>query len=132
MLPTVTIYHHPKCSKSREALEFLEARGVQPVVVDYVQDPPSRSDLWDLVRMLGVAPSSLVRARDFERLDLEPPTDAEGWIELLARHPVLLERPIVVIGSAARIGRPLERVAELLDGAELLQDQPTLPLRKNG
>ncbi|QDU89328.1 Arsenate reductase [Pirellulimonas nuda] len=118
METTVTIYHNPQCSKSREALEYLQANGIQPTVVEYLRTPLDIDELRRLVKLLGVAPSSMVRARDFQRLELDSPTDADGWLGLIALHPELLERPVVVVGDRARIGRPVERLADLVDAAK--------------
>lgn len=110
----IRIYHNPQCSKSREALDYLQERGIDPQVVDYLQVPPTLEELKELVKMLGIAPSSMVRAKDFERLGLTPADDGDGWLQLIAAHPVLLERPIVIVGDEARIARPIERLYDFV------------------
>jgi len=114
MASEVKIYHNPQCSKSREALDYLHERGLKPEVIEYLQTPPTLEELRVLVKMLGVAPSSLVRAKDFQRLGLTPTTNAEEWLALICRHPIIMERPIVVVGDQARVGRPLEKLYDLV------------------
>jgi len=113
----LTIYHNPKCSKSRETLALLEARGIALRVVRYLETPPTAAELAAIVRMLGIPPEQLVRkGEDVYRAkyaDLTL-TDAE-WIEAMINDPILIERPIVVAGTRAVIGRPPERVSALLD-----------------
>jgi arsenate reductase len=115
----VRIYHNPQCVRSREALEYLRQQRVQLEVVEYLKNPLTAEQLRQLIRMLGIAPSSLIRANDFKRLGLAPTNDYEKLIQLIAQHPVLMERPIVVCGSEARIGRPLENLHDLFGGATL-------------
>lgn len=114
MPSTVRIYHNPQCSKSREALDYLKERGIEPEVVEYLKSPPTIEDLRSLVKMLGVAPSSIVRTSDFQRLELAPAHDAEGWLALIAAHPALLERPIVVVNDKARVARPIDQLFDFL------------------
>jgi arsenate reductase (glutaredoxin) len=109
----VCIYHNPQCSRSREALDYLRQHGIQPQVVNYLDAPLGVDELRKLVRMLGIAPSSLIRANDFKRLGLQPTSDYEKLLQLLAEHPAIMERPIVVVGGIARIGRPIENLYDL-------------------
>jgi arsenate reductase len=114
---TLTIYHNPRCSKSRETLALLEGRGLAPRIVKYLETPPTAAELADLVKMLGIRPEALVRkGEDVYRSQYAGRTlsDAE-WIAAMAEHPVLIERPIVVAGNRAVIGRPPERVSAILD-----------------
>jgi arsenate reductase len=108
--PPVRIYHNPQCARSREALDYLRQLGVQLDVVEYLVTPLNVEELRQLVRMLGIAPSSLIRAADFKRLGLKPTSDYNKLLELIAANPVLMDRPIVVVGKEARIGRPLENL----------------------
>jgi arsenate reductase len=112
----VRLYHNPQCIRSREALEYLRQQGVQLEVVEYLKNPLTVEQLRQLVRMLGIAPSSLIRVNDFKRLGLAPTNDYEKLIQLIALHPVLMERPIAVCGNEARIGRPLENLHDLFGG----------------
>lgn len=112
------LYHNPRCSKSRAALALLQARGIEPRIVRYLEDPPDPDDLQALVRRLGLAPRALLRKGEAEYADLalaDPAlTDAE-LIDAMAAHPRLIERPILVHGARAVVGRPPERVLELID-----------------
>lgn len=115
---TVTIYHNPKCSKSRETLALIQASGITPRVVEYLKTPPSEAELTAIVRKLGIAPAELVRTgeRVFqEKYSGKTLSDAE-WIKALVADPILMQRPIVVRGDAAVIGRPPENAKRLLNG----------------
>ncbi len=115
----VRIYHNPACARSREALEYLQQQGLQFEIVEYLENPLSVDEVRQLVRMLGIAPSSLIRISDFRRLDLRPTNDYETLLKLLADHPVIMDRPIVVVGNEARIGRPLENLHDLFPNSPL-------------
>ena len=113
---TITIYHNPGCSKSRETLALILASGVSPRVVEYLKTPPSEAELTAIARKLGVAPAELVRTGESvfqERFSGKFMNDAD-WIKALVANPILLQRPIVVRGDAAVIGRPPENVQRLL------------------
>jgi arsenate reductase (glutaredoxin) len=107
-MSSITIYHNPKCSKSCEALAYLEAQGHQPRVINYLEFPLTAEEIHKLVQQLGIAPSSLIRAPDFNRLGLSSTSDPNQLITLIAEHPILLQRPIVVVGDRARIARPVD------------------------
>lgn len=112
------VYHNEACSKSRGALCLLRERGVAPRVVDYLATPPTVEELRHLARLLGVGPLGMMRTDDkpFAGLGLavgDRRTDDE-WFALIVAHPILLQRPIVVIGGRAVIARPSEKVLELL------------------
>ena len=116
-MAALTIYHNPRCSKSRETLALLEGRGLAPRIVKYLETPPTAAELARLVQMLGIRPEALVRkGEDVYRAKYagRAMTDAD-WIAAMVEHPVLIERPIVVAGERAVIGRPPERVSALLD-----------------
>jgi len=112
----VTIYHNPRCSKSRETLALLEEQGVDPSVIRYLDDPPDAAALRELCGRLGIAPRELVR--DGEKLFRErykgKDLDDDGWLAVMAAHPVLIQRPIVVRGDRAVLGRPPGNALELL------------------
>jgi arsenate reductase (glutaredoxin) len=110
-----TIFHNPRCSKSRETLELLRRNGVEPDVVEYLKTPPTAAGLIEILRKLRLRPRDVVRTKEsvFASLHLDPDDD-DAVIQALVAHPVLLERPIVVRGAAAAIGRPPERVLEIL------------------
>ena len=113
-----TIYHNATCSKSRATKALLEGNGVELEVVEYLETPPSAETLESLATLLAVPAKSLVRTGEaaFKEagVDLESATDAEIFA-LLANHPIVLQRPIVRVGDAARIGRPPESVLELFE-----------------
>ena len=113
----LTLYHNPRCSKSRGALELLEARGLQPRVVHYLENPPSTAELRELLGKLGYSARQLLRTGEeaYQTLDLaNPALDDEALIAAMHEHPRLIERPILVVGDKAIIGRPSERILELL------------------
>ena len=113
----LTIYHNPKCSKSRQTLALLEGRGIRPRLVEYLMSPPSAAELSAIVARLGIRPQALVRkGEDIYKAKYagKTLTDAE-WIEAMVSDPILIERPIVVAGGKAAIGRPPDRVLELID-----------------
>jgi len=113
----VTIYHNPKCAKSRATLQLLEARGIAPVIVEYLKNPPSKSELADLVKRLGIEPRALLRTKEPEYkqagLDNAKLSDS-AILQAMVKHPKLIERPIVVAGRKAALGRPPEDVLKIL------------------
>ena len=122
MHPTRTassrLYHNTRCSKSRGALELLQARGVTPEVVYYLEAPPDADELRWLLGLLGLAARDLMRTGEpvFAELGLADPSLGEdALIAAMATHPGLIERPVFVHGGRAVIGRPPERVLELID-----------------
>ncbi|NUS38887.1 MAG: arsenate reductase (glutaredoxin) [Lysobacter sp.] len=111
------LYHNPRCSKSRGALELLRERGIEPVVVPYLEQPPRVDELRALLRLLGLPPRALLRTgeEDYAALGLDDPAlDDEALLAAMHAHPRLIERPILVHGGRAVIGRPPERVLDLL------------------
>lgn len=112
----VIIYHNPRCSKSRETLALLRDRGVEPTIVKYLDDPPGQKRILELIDMLGIAPAALLRKKEkqYQELGLSEGSSKTAVAQAIAAHPVLLERPIVVHGGKARIGRPPEKVLEIL------------------
>ncbi len=112
------LFHNPRCSKSRGALELLRERGIEPEIVTYPEMPPSAFQLRELLGQLGIAARDLLRTGEDEyaALNLADPTLSEDvLIEAMVAHPRLIERPIFVHDGRAVIGRPPERVLELLD-----------------
>lgn len=111
------LYHNPRCSKSRTALELLEQRGLAPTVIRYLETPPSAAELHQIISRLGINPRQLLRTgeEEYKRLELANPalTDTQ-IIEAMVAHPRLIERPILVVGDTAVVGRPPEKVLELL------------------
>ena len=114
--PDVVLYHNPRCSKSRSALALLREKGVEPDVVEYLNTPPTAAELRALVKKLGIKPEALVRTGEDiykSRFKGKTLSDAQ-WIDALAANPILIERPVAVRGERAVIGRPPEKVLELL------------------
>lgn len=115
----VTIYHNPRCSKSRRTLELLRERGIEPEVVAYLDTPPSAEELRTLLARLGRGPRDLLRrgeaAYKARGLD-DPALDDAALIDAMVAEPILIERPIVVVGDRAVLGRPPEAVLVLLAG----------------
>lgn len=110
----VTIYHNPRCTKSRQTLSLLREQGVEPEVVEYLKTPPSAEQLDQLLRKLGIEPAELIRRKEHLALGLPETDDRQTLIDRMAEHPQIIERPIVVAGRQARLGRPPERVLEIL------------------
>ncbi|MCB1964649.1 arsenate reductase (glutaredoxin) [Accumulibacter sp.] len=110
------IYHNKRCSKSRAACQLIAERGVDAEIVDYLATPPSRDELRELLRKLGMKPEQLVRRGEavFKEHYAGRSLSDDEWLEALATHPILIERPIVVRGEQAVLGRPPEKVLELL------------------
>ncbi|ANJ94682.1 arsenate reductase (glutaredoxin) [Serratia plymuthica] len=117
-MKNVTIYHNPRCSKSRETLALLEQHGVTPEVVLYLETPPSADELKKLLKELGFSSArELMRKKEdlYKELKLADETLSEAQLlAAMVEHPKLIERPIVVKSSKARIGRPPEQVLEIL------------------
>jgi arsenate reductase (glutaredoxin) len=114
---TVTIYHNPRCSKSRQTLALLEERGVSPVIVEYLKTPPSADDLKAILKKLGLRPQDIVRTKEARYGELglkERAVSDDELLALLSENPILIERPIVVAGKKAAIGRPPETVLAIL------------------
>ena len=111
----VTIYHNPRCSKSREALTLLQARGIAPIIVEYLRTPPSAAQLRTLLAALGMRARELVRDQEpaWATCGLQGVDDDARIIAALVSHPELIERPIVVRGSRAVLGRPPSNIAQL-------------------
>jgi len=114
---SVTIYHNPKCSKSRQTLSILEDNGVKPVVIEYLKTPPSRAELVDILGMLELSPRDLMRKGEtvFKENNLgDMSLTDQQLIDAMLAHPKLIERPIVTANGKARIGRPPESILEIV------------------
>ena len=116
-MPDVTIYHNPRCTKSRQTLALLESHGIQPKVVEYLKTPPDEQTLRDLIKKLGIEPQDLLRQKEYRKLQLPETDDPDELISQMAANPQIIERPLVVCGRRARIGRPPENVLEIVDVA---------------
>ncbi len=113
----VTILHNPRCSKSRAALALLAERGMEPEIIDYLEEPPSIEDLKRLLGLLGIGPRELMRREESEYRELGLDDAQLGDAELIAAlhaHPRLIQRPIVIANGKAVIGRPTQAILEIL------------------
>lgn len=111
----LVIYHNPRCAKSRATLALLEKRGLKPRIIEYLKTPPDAAELKRLLGMLGKTPRQLLRAKEAKEAGLDKPglSDA-ALIAGMVAHPVVIERPIVVNGKRAALGRPPEAVLDIL------------------
>jgi len=113
----VTIYHNPRCSKSRQTLALLRERGIEPRIVEYLRTPPDAETLTRLLGLLGLGARDLLRRKEppYKELGLDDAGKSEAeLVAAMVSHPVLIERPIVVKGARAALGRPPEKVLEIL------------------
>ncbi len=116
-----TIYHNPKCGTSRKVLARLEEAGIQPKVVEYLKTPPSRDEFVEMLAKMGIGVRDLLRRRGtpYDELGLDDPKwSDDDLVDFMARHPILMERPVVVAGDKARLCRPMEEVEVLIEGAK--------------
>ena len=113
----VTIYHNPRCSKSRQTLEMIEEKNIKPTVIEYLKSPPSKAELKRILKLLKLTPRDLLRKKEAEYkqqgLDDDSLTD-DQIIDTMIAHPKLIERPIVIAGDKAVLGRPPENVLEII------------------
>ncbi|MBT8117031.1 MAG: arsenate reductase (glutaredoxin) [Gammaproteobacteria bacterium] len=117
MAGNITIYHNPRCSKSRATLALLEQQGKQADVVEYLKTPPSAAELEDILQMLGLEPRQLMRTKEaeYKKAGLDSPDLTRAQlIDAMVRYPKLIERPIVIKGGKAVLGRPPEKVLDIL------------------
>ena len=113
----VTIYHNPRCSKSRQTLQLLRDRGVEPEIVEYLQTPPSANRLKQILKDLGLEPRDLMRKKEAPYKDLgldDPALSKDALIKAMVENPILIERPIVLANGKAALGRPPEQVLEII------------------
>ncbi len=114
---SITIYHNPRCSKSRETLKLLQERGIEPEIREYLKDVPSADELQSVLAALGISARQLLRTKEAEYKDAgleDQSLSDEAVIKAMTEYPKLIERPIVINGDQARIGRPPESVLEIL------------------
>lgn len=113
----IKIYHNQMCSKSYAALSLLEERGEEFVVTEYLNQVPSKEELEGIVKMLGIRPIDLIRKNEevFKQNFADMELNDDQWIDIMIQNPILIERPIVVRDGTATIGRPIEKVLELLN-----------------
>ncbi len=114
---TATIYHNPRCGTSRKVLEALRARGIEPVIVEYLKTPPDAATLRGLLKAMGMPARALLRRKEAVHAELglgDPAKTEAELIAAMAAHPILIERPIVVTAKGTVLCRPAERFAEVL------------------
>lgn len=112
---SVTIYHNPRCSKSRATLALIEEKGIKPKIVEYLIDPPNAVELKRMLKMLGLRPVEILRGKEAREAGIDPARlDDDRLIQKMVETPIVIERPIVISGAKARLGRPPERVLEIL------------------
>lgn len=119
---TVTIYHNPKCGTSRNTLAMIRASGVEPTVIEYLKTPPTRAELVDLLRRMGVGPRDVLREKGTPYAELglgDAKWSDDELIDFMMQHPILINRPIVVTDNGVKLCRPSEVVLELLDNPEI-------------
>ena len=112
-----TIYHNPRCSKSRQTLALLEEKNIAPEIVEYLQNPPDTQTLAQILNMLGLKPRDLMRRKEaaYAENNLADDTLSDNaLIQAMIDHPILIERPIVISDGRAVLGRPPENVLELI------------------
>ena len=117
IMSDIRIYHNPRCSKSRETLALLQEQGIEPSVVEYLKETPNATELSELLQKLGMQARQLMRDKEdeYKALGLDNPELSENeLIHAMVTHPKLIERPIVVVGNQARIGRPPHLVLEII------------------
>ena len=113
----ITIWHNPRCSKSREAMKILEERGETPTVVEYLNETPDAETIKAVLTMLGIGPRELLRTKEdeYKTLKLDDMSLEDGAIiDAMVAHPKLIERPVVIVDGKAALGRPLEKIIEIL------------------
>jgi arsenate reductase len=113
-----TLYHNPRCSKSRQALELLKARGIEAEIVEYLKTPPDAQQLEQILDMLALDPRQLMRTNEAEYKDnnlADPNLTRSQLIQAMVEHPKLIQRPIVIHDGKAALGRPPEAVLEIVE-----------------
>jgi len=112
----VTIYHNPRCRKSRETLALIQEKGIEPEIVEYLKEVPSRDELRKILAKLNKSPQDILRKGEqiFKENFKDKKFTDEEWLQILIENPKLIERPIVVKGNAAVLGRPPQNVLELI------------------
>ena len=111
------LWHNPRCTKSRQTLSLIESHGYQPRIRPYLNDPPSEDEIRSVLKALGIKALGLIRTKEklFRELGLTADTSEDALIAAMAEHPILIERPILIFGDRAAVGRPPEAVLSLLD-----------------
>jgi arsenate reductase len=116
-MPDVTIYHNPRCGTSRTTLELIRKKGIEPKVVEYLKTPPTAKELDNILKLLSMEPRQIIRTKEPEyakyKLD-DPKLTRTELIAAMVKHPILIQRPIVLSKGKAALGRPPENVEKIL------------------
>ena len=117
-MPKTTIYHNPRCGKSRQTLSLLHEKGIDPNIVEYLKTPPTANELDSILKKLNLTPEQVLRTKEptFKTLNLKSgdSRSRKDWIKIMVQNPILIERPIVIHGVKAALGRPPENVLKIL------------------
>lgn len=118
-MAVITIWHNPRCSKSRQTLALLNDKGLNPVVVEYLKTPPNAIEIRNVIEKLALSAHDMIRSKEaiYKALNLSPDIEPEVLISAMVENPVLIERPIVITDAHAAIGRPPEAVLKILSNA---------------
>ena len=111
---SITIYHNPRCSKSRQTLALLEEKGIKPTIIEYLETPPSAQELTDILAKMGKGPQDILHRKEAKEEGIDLNSEDDQLIKAISAHPRALERPIVVNGDKAAMGRPPEAVLNIL------------------
>ena len=113
----ISMFHNPRCSKSRQTLQLLQDRGIEPIIIQYLKTPPDKRRLNDLLKLLNMEPRDLIRSKEkvYKELGLaDPKLTRDQLLDAMLQHPILIERPIVFANGKAALGRPPENVLKVL------------------
>ncbi len=138
MSDNVTIYHNPKCGTSRNTLALIRNAGIEPNVIEYLKDPPSRAELLSLIKRMGIAPRALLREKGTPYVELkldDPALTDDQIVDAMMAHPILINRPIVVTSRCVKLCRPSETVLDILpkpQRGEFRKEDGTLLVDRNG
>lgn len=115
-MQNIEIWHNPQCSKSRNAMELLEAKGLNTSVIKYLENVPTKEQIKAVLKKLNMKASQILRTGEdiYKELNLKEIDDEDKLIEIMIKHPILIERPIIIKGEIAVIARPIENLEELL------------------
>ncbi|HEX4191453.1 MAG TPA: arsenate reductase (glutaredoxin) [Stellaceae bacterium] len=113
-MTTVTLYHNPRCRTSRTALEMLRKRGVEPTIIEYLSTPPTAPEIKRILTMLDIPAKELLRVKEAKAVGLTKDMSEDKLIAGMAKHPITIERPIAISGKKAALGRPAEKVLDIL------------------
>jgi arsenate reductase len=110
----VTLYHNPRCRTSRSALELLRKRGIEPTIIEYLKTPPTAPEIKRILKMLDIPARELLRVKEAKAVGLSKDMGEEKIIAGMAKHPIVIERPIAISGKKAALGRPAEKVLSVV------------------